>query len=232
MTRTISTAAELDALPVWSRVRGSRDEAWVKFGPFLGLASRWVNAAGSDADAQRLLDRYGPLVLEHDPSAEPAPEPDDREAPTRAAAVYELTHRDLVPVPLAPRIRCAFEAGAAWEARRHPEPVKPNRAAALHAAGRRWWDLNTGATDPWDSLTDDERANVIENEGIGPLVDAVLAVSPGRTEAEVLREAAQDAHHLGTVAGSGVKVGALAAAWLSGRADLAEREQIGGGDRG
>lgn len=77
------------------------------------------------------------------------------------------------------------------------EYVKPSRDDVIAALGQRCWEINTGDVEPWGELTSEEWANVIENESLEPLADAVLALLPGRTEAEVkaeaLREAAEEA---------------------------------------
>lgn len=110
MTRTITTAAELDALPVGSVVmtadgRPLHKSTWGDAAPawFEG-AQRWAMTSAS------ILDVAGPLTVLHDPSA-PAPAPS-------ADAAEGLDKDGLTPVEQA-------VAKALWSRWAHPDPVAP-----------------------------------------------------------------------------------------------------------
>lgn len=61
--------------------------------------------------------------------------------------------------------------------------VLPERATAAHR-----WDLDTCEVETWDELTADEQENVIEDCMARDSAEAVLALLPGRSEAEVKAE--------------------------------------------
>ena len=74
MTRTIRTAAEIDALPVWAAIRGEDFTEWVRFPAKPDVAGEWVSEHGDRATSAELEPRVYGLVVLHDLSA-PAPAP-------------------------------------------------------------------------------------------------------------------------------------------------------------
>lgn len=69
------------------------------------------------------------------------------------------------------------------------ERVKPSVEDVARALAARWWSAPPGETEPWESLTPEEQTAVIENNAFDQIAPAVLALLPGRTEAEVKAEA-------------------------------------------
>ena len=74
MTRTITTTAELDALPVWAAVRGEDFTEWVRFPVKPDAPGDWVSEHGGRATSAQLEPRVYGLTVLHDPPA-PAPAP-------------------------------------------------------------------------------------------------------------------------------------------------------------
>ena len=183
----------------------------------------YSRAERAEAEAERVRAEVARLT------ARPAPAWDEEAAWREAVRLYPTEHVGYDhPVPSNCRCdecyrrevqRDAYAAGRL-------AVVRPDREAVIERLAARWWDLNTGDTDTWESLTPDEREAVVDNENLGPLADAVLDLWPGRSEAEVkregaveaLREAARKADGLGIVSGSSVNVGDRASAWLNARA--------------
>lgn len=63
--------------------------------------------------------------------------------------------------------------------------VQPSREEVAYAIASKLWDEDTGDVEPWHDLTATEQENVVENYDAWRAADAVLALLPGRTEAEV-----------------------------------------------
>lgn len=118
------------------------------------------------------------------------PEPDDHKA---LADAIDVGLRALPPVidgdvdiPAGEAARLAVSAVVAAGFRRHPEPVKPRRedvARALYAHRQSVGDFPDGFT-AWEDLPELWRDEWLD------AADAVLALWPGRSEADVLGDAA------------------------------------------
>lgn len=67
--------------------------------------------------------------------------------------------------------------------------VKPSREELAYAIAARHWDRDSGDADAWSDLTSGEQEAVIENYLAWDAADAVLALLPGKSEAEVKAEA-------------------------------------------
>lgn len=76
------------------------------------------------------------IQAERTPSTDNTPEPDDREALAEAERRWPRARRRTGPDPTTPLgwlnegMASGFVLGAAWSARRHPEPVKPSEVSS------------------------------------------------------------------------------------------------------
>ena len=138
MNRTIRTAAELDALPVWAAVRGEDFTEWVRFPAKPDVTGEWVSEHGDRATSAELETRVYGLTVLNDPSA-PAPAPSV--VPEAAVAL-----RDVIDEALAQAIdeRDAAESVADRLAARLAEVLGRPDVIGEHSS----------SNDPWQNVLD------------------------------------------------------------------------------